>query len=77
MTTLHICRGVNRRYVTQVRQARYRRWTTVSTSLSYKHAVLAMARTFAKGSYKRGRVLLTADYYDPVVIVEMHREIAK
>lgn len=38
---------------------------------SLKEAIKRMADAFAEGRYKRGDVILTADYYDPVQVVEL------
>jgi hypothetical protein len=70
---IHVCRGVNRHYIAQTRQAGYRRWSTVVQSEDYQGAVMAMAQAFCSRNAKRGRVLMTADYYDPIVVAEMHR----
>jgi len=70
---IHICRGTNREYTAQVRSAGMRRWSTVYETRSYALAVKKMAAAFAAHGYKRGRVLLTADYYDPIVVTEMSR----
>ena len=72
--SVHICRGVNRAFISQTRMTGHRKWTTVCrASDDYDKAVMSMAAAFCSSGAKRGRVLMTADYYDPVVIVEMHR----
>jgi hypothetical protein len=73
VTEVHICRGVNRRFYAQVRMAGARRWQTVGKHLLAEPAIMRMAKSFAAGSYKRGRVIMTADYYEPVEIAEMRR----
>lgn len=71
--TIYISRGVNRRYIAQVRSSGMRRWSTVYETRSFKLAVNKMADKFARHGYKHGRVLMTADYYDPLVVTEMSR----
>ena len=71
MTAVHICRGVNRRYVAQIRPTGCRRWITIGEHKNKPRAIRRMAHSFAEGNYKRGRVLLTADYCEPEILVEM------
>jgi hypothetical protein len=71
--SVHICRGVNRRFYAQVRLLGYRKWTTKLESEDYRMAVIAMATAFCDGNYRRGRVIMTADYYDPIVVAEMQK----
>lgn len=71
--TVYISRGVNRQYTAQVRSPGMRRWSTVYETRSYRMAVEKMADKFARHGYKRGRVLLTADYYEPIIVAEISR----
>lgn len=72
--SVHICSGVHQRFYGQVRLPGHRRWQKVAGArMSLARAIRDMARAFAAGTYKRGRVIMTADYYDPLVIVEMVR----
>ncbi|MPZ58463.1 MAG: hypothetical protein GEU91_18615 [Rhizobiales bacterium] len=68
----YIHRPSSTRFQARVRYAGYRRSILVgkpTTSLSI--AIMRMAREFSSGNYKRGDVLATADYYDPMMLVEM------
>ena len=67
---IHVCRGTRRRYVAQVRQMGCRRWHTVGEYRSRSEAFVVAAEKLNSTGWKRGRVLLTADYYDPVVVME-------
>ena len=74
MTTIHICRGVNRRFQGMVRGSGYRRWTPAGPERRSKNRAAAdMMRAFLTGRYKRGMVLFSSDYYDPVPIMEIYR----
>lgn len=72
---LHINRGVNVRYCARVRLAGHRQWTPVTKWIrSRRSAFRAMSDAMeANSMLKRGQVLHIADYYDPLVIVEMKR----
>lgn len=73
MSEIPVFRGVNRRFFAQVRWAGARRWRTVGKHATSGAAILRMAKHFVAGSYKHGRVIMTADYYEPVEIAEMRR----
>ncbi len=69
-----ICRGVNIRYIARGRHYGFRRYTLVSAHRSYEAAIAAAARAFSRNSnFKRTDVLLTADYLEPIVLMEMVR----
>ena len=70
--SIYICRGVNREYISQHKFRGHRTWHTIKKHKSLKAALRTAAESLA-GNYKRARVLLTADYYDPVVIAEMNK----
>lgn len=71
---LHINRPSSTRYVARVRQAGHRKWTVVGDSYQTQgEAVLGLAERFRYTMWKRGEVLITADCYDPTVIVKMSR----
>jgi hypothetical protein len=74
MAEIHICRGINREFVAQVREAGCRKWVTISRHLECQPAIMAMAHKFAEEAHwKRGRVLFVADYYEPHISAELHR----
>lgn len=70
-----VCTGSGVRYVPRVRWPGMRRYEVIGKpTTSYQAAVMRMARTFASNrNYKRGDVLMTADYYDPVMVCEIVR----
>ena len=69
-----ICRGTNVRYRARVRWEGYQRYNLVGPpTRSYRVALIRMAKEFATGRYKRGDVIMTADYYDPVQVCELTR----
>lgn len=70
-----ICGGTNTRYCARVRYEGCRnyeplgkRWLRSSAA-----ALKVLAAAMATGRYKRGDVLMAADYYDPEVIYEIVR----
>lgn len=72
---VHICRGTNVRYVGRVRRPGARRYTQVGKQwTSYEKAFRSMTREFLKGGYKRGDVIMTADWYEPVILAEVVRK---
>lgn len=67
-----ICGGVGKRYQARVRPPGYQRWTPIGKpTKSYRVAVRRMAEAFAEGGYKRGDVIMWAEYYDPVMLCEL------
>ncbi|KKM42277.1 hypothetical protein LCGC14_1563190 [marine sediment metagenome] len=72
-----ICTGSNRRFIARYRWYGCRRYQIVSEHRSYRVAVKAMAKAFAKPNHsmiKRADVIMTADYYDPVQLCELVRK---
>jgi len=71
---LHINRGVNVRYCARVRRHGYRKWEPVTSWIkSDTRAIKAAAAAFCDHRFKRGQVLMIADWYDPIVVCEMSR----
>ncbi len=69
-----ICGGVGRRFHARVRPEGNRRWIVVGKpTKSYRVAVRRMAAAFAQDHCKRGDVIMTAEYYDPVELCEIVR----
>jgi hypothetical protein len=69
-----ICQGTNTRYQARVRYARQRRYTLVGKPSKSRYAALRrLAEAFTIAGYKRGDVIVTADYYEPVPIYELVR----
>ena len=72
--TLYISRGVNVRYFARVRLPGHRKWQLIGGfTKSRDKAFSTLAKHFVSTQWKRGEVLMTADYYDPIVVVEMRR----
>jgi hypothetical protein len=73
-TCIHINRPSSTRYIARVRAPGARKYKLVSGRLRrYSSAVRIMAMAFTSGDYKRGDVIMVADYYDPVVVTEIVR----
>lgn len=72
---IHINRPSSTRFQAAVRLGGHRNWIMVGKpTKSAATAILRMARKFSSWSmYKRGAVIMTADYYDPTITVEMKR----
>ena len=69
-----ICRGVNVRFQARVRYAGSRKYILLGKSTcSQRKALRELADAFATGRYKRGDVLMAAEYYDPTPICEIVR----
>ena len=74
MTVVHINQGVNVQYAARVRKPHARKWTLVSElSPSRDTAFVKLSEHFVSEQWARGEVIMIADYYDPVPIVEMRR----
>ena len=72
MTYVHINRPSSQRYVARVRRSGCRRFKVISRNhKSYPAAVRSMVKAFMSDNYKRGQVIVVADYYDPVVVCEL------
>ena len=74
MDTVHICRGVNTRYQACVRLPFHRNWVLVGKPRKREKLALAdLMKAFSTGVYKRGRIVMYADYYDPETVLSIHR----
>lgn len=73
--TIHINRPSSTRYQARVRLPGHRKYKVIGNpQMELEKALFIMAREFTKDIYKRGDVIVTADYYDPSVVVEMVRK---
>jgi len=72
---IHVCTGTGKRYVGMVRIIGHKKWKpTGPRRKSCKKAADDMYREFMKSkNYKRGVVLMEADYYEPVGIIFINR----
>jgi hypothetical protein len=74
---VYICRGTNTRYVARVRTRGHRRYRVLGKpTKSFGTALRRMTEAFIADrhhQYKRGGVLMMADYYDPEQICELVR----
>lgn len=70
-----ICGYVGKRYHVRVRRHGQKRYEIIGKpTRSFNAAVVRLAKTFAATyDYKRGDVLMTADYYDAVQLCEITR----
>ena len=73
-TPVHINRGVGRRYAARVRLPGAKKWTVLpGFTKGYDAAFNKLAKAFVNQKWKRGQVIMLADYYDPIALVEMRR----
>lgn len=69
-----ICTGTGVRYYARVRWHGYQKYQLVGNpTKSYHVALVRLAREFATGKYKRGDVLMSSDYYEPIPVCELVR----
>ena len=69
-----VCGGVGVRYQARARWYGYRRYRLLGKATKSKRvAMRRLADAMLDTEYKRGDVLLCAEYYDPEPIVEMVR----
>jgi len=70
-----ICNGTNIRYHVRIRRRGERRYSNVGAPVrTFYTAARRLAGRIAQDyQIDRGQVLMTADYYDPVIICEMRR----
>lgn len=73
MSAVHINRPSSTRFVAVARPKGHRNWTTLQGSRSQQKAMAALSRALRGDYYWRGAILLVADYYDPVSILEMRK----
>jgi hypothetical protein len=69
----HINRGVDVKYTAYARLPGCRSWTMVGRRDSESKAGVAkyLAVVMAAGEWREGKILMTADYYNPVVVMTM------
>lgn len=72
-TTLSICRGNNSRYLARSRNKGFQSWRVISKHRTYRAAIAAAGRAFTDRALYRADVILVADYYPPVQLMEMVR----
>ena len=71
-TRLWICTGTGKRYRARVRYEGMRTYKLLGPpTKSYRVALMRVATEFATDRYKRGDVIMTADYYEPIQICEL------
>jgi hypothetical protein len=66
-----VCSGTGRFFVARARYFGYQKYEVLSRHRTKNAAVMAMAKAFNSGRYKRADVLLCADYYDPYQVCEL------
>lgn len=68
---IHLHRPSETRYVAQTRRRGCRKWTTLgSPFLKQENAAVSMTYAMIHKKAHRGRVILTADWYEPTVVME-------
>lgn len=71
---IHINRPSGTRFIARVRGRGCRIYQVISEHRSPVRAIKAMAKVFAENNwYKRGDVIMTAPYYDPIQVAEIKR----
>jgi hypothetical protein len=71
---VYISRGVNRRYHVLVRPQGHKKYRYVKEFRTLRAAAKCLSDKMASDSfYKRGAVTMSADYYDPICLLEMSR----
>lgn len=72
---VHICRGTGVRYRAVAKLPGCRKWVALTPWGKSKLAPFRkLAEVFGRDTrYKRGAVLMIADYYDPISIAEIKR----
>lgn len=69
---LHVNRPSSTIYIARVRRSGCRRYTLLGKpTRSYRVALRRLVSAFEGGHYKRGDVLVAADYYDPTTVCEI------
>lgn len=73
---LVICRGSNNYYLPRVHREGAKKYELLKRSTSKRVAIMRAAKAMAddrNGFYNRGDVLYCADYYDPMLVLEIRR----
>jgi hypothetical protein len=69
---VHINRPSSTRFIARVRLPGCKRYRVLGKpTRSYRVALRRMITAFESGTYKRGDVLVSADYYDPTQVCEI------
>jgi len=71
MTRVHI-HAPKGKYYGQIRLRGHRLWVNISKSSNAKAAMIGAINAMSE-NHKRARVLFMADWYDPVVVMELSR----
>lgn len=72
MDDIHICVATGQTFIARVRRVGCRKYDVLGKPTKIRGvAVSRMADAMATGNFKRGDVLLCADYYDPLPVFEM------
>jgi len=75
MSIYHVCTAENQRYRARVRRPGVREYTLVGWDRqTLSAALMDLCYAFDPKLYQRGDVILTADCYDPVPVVEVIRK---
>lgn len=72
MSDVHICVATGQNYITRVRRNKCRHFVLAGKPTKIREVALRrLADAMETGNYKRGDVVLCADYYDPIIQFEM------
>lgn len=70
--SIHVCQGVNRRYLVRTRNPYQKRYTMHGKpSRSFTAAVKRLAIAMIDQNWGEGNVAFVDDYYDPSICFEM------
>jgi hypothetical protein len=73
MSTLVHIHAPKGHYIGQIRLYGHRKWKTVTVPCTRAELAMATAVQFMSEHHKRARVLLIAEWYDPIVVMECKR----
>ena len=73
MSTLVHIHAPKGHYIGQIRLYGHRKWQTVTGRCTRAELAMADAVRQMTDRHKRARVLLIAEWYEPVIVMEAHR----
>lgn len=71
MTDVHICTGTNKQYIARVRRPRARRFHCFPPRRTSLSALRKMVEAWDGGHYQEADVIMTSDWYEPVIIARL------
>lgn len=71
---VHICKALNVKFIPRVRWAGHRKYELLGKPCKTEAAAIhRLTKAMATKRYKRGDVLMLADWYDPLITIEIVR----